>query len=591
MSDPLKLQFIIEAVDGVRGIANGVLGGVKSMARNVVGEFAGITRATEGFSRSYAGIATAIGGGLEIRDLIGQEDMFNRLRVQNDMTEGAIEKLHETIVSTAKDAKINLHDMLGAVSAFSLAGGDVAKFGEDAKTAAAMIQLLGGQGDDVGRTIAALRNQLNVDDVTRSVATLYEQTKNVQGGFGAAAKNINELAAMYHALGHTGTDAARELGAVYAVISEGTRGTAREAGTEMKGLLSALSDPVGELRGRLLSMGVISSEDFGFDKQKMHASISDIVKGMVAFSAKSDTNAGLMAHLLGPDLMRDLMTGFARPELLNQKLDVAGDPKKFFGDASEAAKSLTGSLNQLKTTIDEIGNSWFAQPFRWMAWALSAWHGLVGAIVAVGGAIAILGNVLPWVRGGFQTFWNLLVWGATVAIPAVIGTVSTVAEVIATASAAMLEMPFVAILGGIAAVATAITAVIYSLTHAKEMADALKLPDGGSINPFTGQVVSPAGVPQTSSWDDWWRVINPANMFGGAPAAPSRSELAPQRSDRLPAFGGAPAPGAAANNQVNGQVTVTFENAPSNLAVKKTESDNPNVDLDVNMGYGLMMVP
>jgi hypothetical protein len=580
MADALKLQFIIEAVDQARGVATGIAGSVRSMARDIVGSFGGVNGAMQGFSRSYVGIATAIGGGLEIRDLIGNEDTFNRLRVNFDMTESAIDALHETIVGAAEDAKVKLSDMLGALEGFRGAGGDVAKFGSDAKTAAAAVQLLGGQGDVVGQMMAGLRKHLGiegVDDMKRAIATLYEQTKMVPGGFAQLAPQINDLTTEYAALGHTGTQAARELGAVYAVIAEGAR-NGRNAGAEIRGLMSALTLPGSDLRKNLVIMGAIPDSDY--TSKLVSTPITDIIKGITAFSAKSRDNEFVAARMLGPQLLHDLQSVFAdiaktgKPITLDAKLATDGDPRKFFDDAAEAAKSLTSSLNQLKDSIDEIGASWLAKPFQWLAQFLGAFNAGAGAVVALLGAISLAGNVLPWFIGGFANLGRLAMWFAFTAIPAVIGAVTTAAEVIGTASAAMLATPFGVILAGIAAVAAALYGLYELWKHWREIRDSMTAgmmtPDGGIVDPNTGIYIP-----------------------GNASTAPPRAGLAPPRpgmGDRAPAFGGA-SPSATANNQVNGQVVVTFENAPANLMPKKAQSDNPHVDLDVDMGYNMTAVP
>jgi hypothetical protein len=597
MADALKLQFIIEAVDQARGVATGIAGSVRSVARDIVGSFGGVNSAMQGFSRSYAGIATAIGGGLEIRDLIGNEDTFNRLRVNYGLTEEAIGALHETIVTAADDAKVKLGDMLGALEGFREAGGDVAKFGGDAKTAAAAVQLLGGQGDAVGQMIAGLRRQLGiteVEDMTRAIATLYEQTKMVPGGFAQLAPQLNPLVTQYAALGHTGTQAAREIGAVYAVIADGAK-SGRQAAAEMQNLLGTLATAEGRahIGAALGDFGKVSAGGDILDPRKV-LPLTDIVRSIADAYQRDPTR---MALMLGPQLANDLKTLIAQPGLLDQKLGASGDPRKFFDDAAEAAKSLSASINQLKTSIDQVGESWLATPFRVLAGVINFAHGALAALIFGLGGLSILGNVVPWFKAGFMASMEFA--GSIAVLSRALGAsfvlnLGVIAERLGFVATGFLDIaaaieatPIAVILGGIAAVATAIYSVVYLLTHAKELADALKTPDGGSINPWAQQYVSPSGVPQTSSWDDWKRA-----MLGGS-SEPPRAGLAPPRpgmGDRAPAFGGA-SPSATANNQVNGQVVVTFENAPANLMPKKAQSDNPHVDLDVDMGYNMTAVP
>lgn len=566
MADALKLQFLIEAVDGVKGVAANITGGVRGMVRNITGSFESITHAAEGFGRSYEGIAAAIGGGLEIRDLIGQEDTFNRLRVQNDMTAASVETLRDTIVSAANDARVNLHDMLGALSGLDQAGGDITKFGEDAKTAAAMIQLLGGQGDDVGRMIAALHKQLNVDDITRSVAALYEQTKNVPGGFSQLAAQLNPLAAQYAALGHTGTDAAREIGAVYAVIANGAK-SGRQAASELQNLFGSLATVEGRahIGAALGDFSKVSAGGDIMDPRKV-LPITDIVRSIAQAYQRNPTQTALM---LGPQLASDLKTLIAQPGLLDQKLSATGDPRKFFDDASNASDTLAGSLNQLKTSIDQVGERWLALPFKWLTGGLNAAHGAVAALVVGLGGLSILGNVVPWFATGAN---NVLLLARAIGTGLVLN-LGLLTEALGFSSGGILAFgaaieatPVGWILTGIAAIAGALYGLYELWNHWKEVKESLAAGVGQvqdlGISPFTGEML------------------------------PSqRANLAPPSPSRAPAFGGTPATGAAANNQVNGNVTVTFENAPPNLTVKKAQSDNPNVDVDVNMGYGLMAVP
>jgi hypothetical protein len=290
---------------------------------------------------------------------------------------------------------------------------------------------------------------------------------------------------------------------------------------------------------------------------------------------------------------------------------VTGDPKKFFGDANEAGKSLTGSLNLLKNSIDKVGDAVLVTPFKWLSEAINLVPTPLAAVIAGMAALSILGQVSSFLWGGIAA-WK----GFGLAISAVSRALGTslflnlglIVESLGGATdgflalgAAIEATPVGWILTGLAAIAAALLGIYEMAKHRDDMVKAL--PQGGSINQFTGAYVGPDGSIAGAGglgglsglWSHWSELWNgPAQQSDTSPAPAPRSELKPPSSpSRLPAFGGASPSSASgsANNQVNGQVVVTFENAPPNLTTRKVQSDNPNVDLDVNMGYGMMAVP
>jgi hypothetical protein len=541
----LTLAFVVKAVDQATGVLSRIGGGVKANARAVAKAFEPMSKAMAQFGSSYEGLALAVGGGIELREVIGDEDTFNRLRLQYGMAAQAADELKAHVLSAARDAAAPLDQVRAALSGYGAAGGDVATFTEKVELAAKTITLLGGQGEEVGQALASLERHFKItgpDELARSLAVLYEQSIKTPGGFQEMVSGLDRTAELYATLGHLGPEAVREIGAVYAMMAQGT-GNARQARSELQGFLTALTDPTGDLRRGLMSIGVKLSANpldaYNVDKT---LPVTDILKQIGEVYQKDPF---IVRRVLGPELAHDLQTMFgdiARTggaKTLNDKLGVSGDTEKFLKDAEEASKSLSAQLKKLHDQFDIFAEDHFSGAIKGLTYLFREWGGAVAATVNILGTLFVASKVISWIKtiAVFAKDVFLMVRAFT-ALPAIAGIAATIGEALAAVAAAVAAVELAPII--------ALTAAIVGLYEAYKHWDELKatITDPAVLNAAAGEVG--AGGP----YDTGFTLPPPA-----AKDTPSAS------------------------------VTVRFENAPPGTRTKDAKGDG--VDLNLQMGYAL----
>ena len=533
----MRLQFILQMVDEISAPGRRALESVRGVTSGISGAWRQATAGVNSLTGGIAQLGVAVGAGLEVRTIVADEDVFNRLRVQYNMTEAGAEALHATVMAAALREKTAISEVIAALQGFKEAGGDVPIFGKHADTAAATVQLLGGMGTEVGKMLAALDKQFHIEgpqEMLRAVAALYEQTKTVPGGFGTLAGQVNALAATYANLGHSGTEAARELGAAYAVVAEGTKGTGRQAYAEVENVLKL----VGSLAGRdmLQSIGVQVTANMAdyYDVTKS-LPITDIMAQIAKAFVADPVNVGMQLQRT-PGLLEDLKTltgDIARtghPVTLETKMAVTGDPVKFMRDATEAAKSLQASLSFIQSTLLSKGEMFLATPFRWLAEAMAAAPGPITALVTVLAGLLVVGAVGRWVAYATTGLFRFAFALAALSAPAwiAIGAVTALAvgayliyqhwtpikeffggavpAALAVASGAfailgvaMMATPFGWVLAGVAGVAAALTGLYELYKHWEEIKGAFTAPASPEAAGITyyreGELVPPSAAP------------------------------------------------------------------------------------------------
>jgi hypothetical protein len=456
------------------------------------------------------------------------------LRVQYGMTGDAAEALHKRVLAAAEQTAAPLDQVKAAIAGYAQAGGDVAGFADKVDLAARAVSLLGGQGDDVGRMLASLEHHFDIkgpEELTRTLAALYEQSLKVPGGFAEMTAGIDRTAELYASLGHLGPQAAREIGAVYAMMAKGT-GNARQARSELQGFLEALQEPFGAGQRSLMSIGVNLGSGADLGAGKLPA-ITDILKQIGAIYQKDPF---LVRAALGPQLTHDLQSMFAdiaragSATTLDQKLGVAGDPAKMLRDQAEAASTMAAELSKLHTQFAEFGDTHLTGALRLLRDLL---HDNGSEIVFVSSALAglYIGSKL---LGGLNLL-AVALQGVAAALLGVEIAAAPIAAAIALVTAALVAAyeaykHWDEIKKSFAALPETLPQVARQMT---------KIPEpGDEVDPMTGFVM-------------------PRNLFAGKPLGSG-----------------------------NGSVTIKIEDETKRARVKDIKGDG--LDVDVYMGYPMV---
>lgn len=415
MASPLKLSLVIEAIDRATAPVKRIAGAVQH-AGKVAAEIGRKTgEALERVNGGFEQIATLVGGGIEVRDLVKDDNAFQRLGIIAGATQETIEKLRASVLETARATGAPVSELNAALMADRDAGGSIKLYEQNIGNLAAMIELLNGHGADLGNMLANLDQRFNIKgpkQFAEVLATLRQQTIDIPQGFQGLALALPDLASSYAQLGHTGAQAARELGAVYAVIAK-SAGSPSEARSETQNLLDQLQDT--GFVDRLRTAGVETMEQPGNMYDTRRLPLPQILNNLMK---QINQDPRYMERILGPQILRDLkiplgeMAATGHSATLDSKLNTGATPAGMFKDAARMGNLLDGSLAKLHAALQQIGEDILSSPIRQGADILAKWNKPVAYLLSGLGAVSAAAMAVRWGRfvwdNGFGFVWRKL---------------------------------------------------------------------------------------------------------------------------------------------------------------------------------------
>lgn len=472
MASPLKLSLVIEAIDRATAPVKRIAGAVQHAGRVAAEIGAKTGEALERVNGGFEQIATLVGGGIEVRDLVKDDNAFQRLGIIAGATQETIEKLRASVLETARATGAPVSELNAALMADRDAGGSIKLYEQNIGNLAAMIELLNGHGADLGNMLATLNQRFNIQGPKQFadvLATLRQQTIDIPQGFQGLALALPDLTSAYAQLGHTGTQAARELGAVYAVIAK-SAGSPSEARSETENLLQQLQDT--SFVDRLRTAGVETMEQPGNMYNTRRLPLPQILSNLMK---QINQDPRYMERILGPQILRDLkiplaeMAATGHSATLDSKLNTGATPAAMFKDAARMGNLLDGSLAKLHAALQQIGEDILSGPIRQGAEVLAKWNKPVAILLGLLGGISFGAVAVRWAKFVIDSvkmakpLWTLFRSGvgligrlgaaALDIIPDVAALFSFIMEGSVAAGAAIMATPVGWIAAGIAAVA------------------------------------------------------------------------------------------------------------------------------------------
>lgn len=372
-----------------RGLTN-----VGRMAAKVPGA---VSAATGG----YGTVATAVGGGFAAKEILSDNEFFNRLRINSGASIEAIDKLREHLLETARVARIPTDELKEAFDALRAGGAPLEFIDKNLDVVGAAIQRLNGHGADLGELFANLRKFDDLQgpqELLQAIATLNLQLKGIPGGLEAFSEATAPLLAQYREMGHSGLQAIKEIGAVYATIAPGTA-TPRQARSATESILGLVSNRQSGLQLQGMGVSVYGHTDEevkkNYDLGKT-LPLTEILQSLLKQYVKAPA---VFDQVLGEGFRQDFKIPLAETKeqgyspTLNAKLSETGDPAKFLAQANESSQGLSGSLNSLNATLKQVGENLLSTPFQMLADGLNKCQwAATGLVIAVGG-LGVLGTV------------------------------------------------------------------------------------------------------------------------------------------------------------------------------------------------------
>ena len=374
----------------------------------------------------WTGIFGAAGIGLAVKSVGDLQLEFTRLGVQAGKSDEEIARLKDRVFEVAQenDIRIDPKEGLAAINAIVEKTGDLDFAEEQMRNIGLAIQSTGASGQVIGEMFAEF--QKTGITGSESLMRVFD-TLNLQGKAGAFT--MENMAAMaprlinaYTALGASGEDAWREMGAVMQVIRQGA-GTSEQAATSFEGLLTVLGD---SKKLEALAEGGIQiwdPEQIEADGRKVIRPINEIIKEIIERSKGDRT---IIQEVLGDSTavraFNAALSEFGRTgevESLDRFMAVAGDGTQTMEDSARVAQTLNSAVTNLNTAYTQFKDDNLAAPVERLAEALNSlgpetlqrWMEAATYVAAIGGTYWAAGKLLqkrppitpPATVGGAQT--------------------------------------------------------------------------------------------------------------------------------------------------------------------------------------------
>lgn len=338
--------------------------------------------------------AGAIGTAKMVADL---ELRFTRLGIQANEGADAVNALKKQIYDAAQapDIRVDPGEITSAIEAIIEKTGDLKFARDNIRNIGLAIQATGAQGGAIGDIMAEFQ-KMGLVDPKKVLETI--DTLNLQGKEGAFT--LANLAALgprvvtaYTAMGRSGPQAMREMGAALQVIRMGT-GEARQAATAFEAVMRTLSDAekIKQLK-ELAGIDVFDPERL----KKGERVLRPINELMAEIIQKSGGDMVKLGQVFDAEAMRAFNQAageFKRTgklDTLDKFMRVQGDGKATLDDSARAAKTASAAMTNLYTAWKKFADESLTGPIQTLADALNALGSeTTGKIIkglAIGGAV------------------------------------------------------------------------------------------------------------------------------------------------------------------------------------------------------------
>jgi hypothetical protein len=616
MSD-MRLSVLVEMLDKFTSPMRGMQDALKKTgetARVLGGAVSGVV---DKLTSGYAGLAGAIGGGIALREIAKENDYFNRLRILSGKSAEEVDNLRHSLTANAREAGVSGEELKDAFTAMR-EGGLTGAFTENAGTLAAAIQLLNGSGYELGQTFVSLNRFMNIKtpvDLAQAFATLREQLKGIPGGLDALAPRLGKLTSDMAAMGRTGLDGMKEIGALYSIARPGAA-SSREAVSTTEMLIGSFRDM--DFRSKVKNLGITvapgqSDEERAVNEDKgLIRSPVDIIKDILD---KFKDHPSQMEQFLGGGFAEALKVplgqmkmgtagGAAPVSSLNTAMNVTGDVGKFRSDSEQLATSFDASMNRMRGALAEVGER-FAPVIDAFATALSALATPLGNLFGALGGLVLFIKALGWVNsfrlGLLESGKEALKLGRVLVGP-LIGAIGNFVialragyGVMEAFNLVLAANPIGLVILGVAALAGAVFLIYKNWEPIKkwfaDLWDGIVKRVTQAIDAIRGLIKS---LPTWLGGDGKFAPAadHPSKNAGTSGANdPTRYRADPTRHvghQRQLALGPGGAVQPDQKTNVGGTVKVEFNGAPEGMRVTDVQSENRKVPIDVYMGWSMV---
>ncbi len=361
-----------------------------------------VGKGMDAMSNRYTAAASALGGGMMVKNVMDLQMRMTRLGITADATDAEIQNLKQSIYAAAEspDIRVDPAQIISGLEAILEKTGDMQFATDNVKNLAYVIQATGAQGEAAGEIFAEFQKQgiVSSQEVLETIAIL-----NNQGKMGAfTLQNLASLGprvvTAYTSMGRSGKEAMREMGAVLQVIRQGT-GSSEQATTAWEALMRAFSDTN---KLKILQKNGIKVFDPEALKrgQEILRPAPELLKEILLAAHGKKTN---LSQVFDAEALKafSAITGelirTGKIESLDQFMQASGDPASLLNDSARAANTAASAMESLSTAWGRFADRKLTEPIQKAADLLNSLGGedsqklldYAGtAAVGVGGLIA-----------------------------------------------------------------------------------------------------------------------------------------------------------------------------------------------------------
>ncbi len=357
---------------------------------------AGVGRSLLGWGASYLSLSGMKAGAQKIGNL---QERFVYLGIQADIDDAELKKLKDKIYSISHDQKIkiNASELTSAVEVITEKSGDLELARQNLKNMGLAIRATGASGADIGAMVNNLKEKFGVAVPAQIRAAL--ETLVVQGKAGSftlkdLAQQGERVTAAYAAMGRTGPEAVREMGALLQVFRKGA-GSSEQATTAFEAVMRDLVKKAPQLRKELPGFEIWDPEKSRWENGVEKRVAKPVNQILLELLKRTGGDIEILQKYFGEESARGLkvlITEFQKNKgkipILKEFMAVKGDSGQLEKDSQRAAGTINADLAVTGSKVEK---------------ALSdKGEGLVSSVTEQISKLDTenVGNALNWALGG-----------------------------------------------------------------------------------------------------------------------------------------------------------------------------------------------
>ena len=335
-----------------------------------------VGKGLDGVLNQWTALAGGVAGVGSAAMTLTMDERITRLGIQANRSKEDMAALKDEIFATSQleGIRVDPGEVTAAIEKIVEKTGDLDLARRNMRNIAMTIQATGAAGSDTGAMVADMADKFSIEGdvgLLKALDTLVLQGK--QGAFTLQALAAEGAAATaaYAAMGRTGPEAVREMGALLQIGMMGS-GSAAEAASAFDSLLADIT----EKRDDFADLGIeLFDPEQLAEGKKVFRSIPDIMREVMAATGGDITE---YSELFGDESMRlvkvlgNEFQNTGMTQTLDELLKVQGDGAAVMKDSATAADSAAASFRNLMHVWQDIADGAFSGPLQGMADTLNS---------------------------------------------------------------------------------------------------------------------------------------------------------------------------------------------------------------------------